>query len=161
MDLTSWPVGMRVVVRKGRPHPGARLRFEDVDGMRITVFVTNSTCGQLADLELRHRRRARCERRIRSAKDTGLANLQLRAFAANQIWCAVVASEITAWMRLLALTDHEGRRWEPKTLKFRLIKIPATLARSVRRARLHLAARAPFAQLALDGLSRLRALTPG
>jgi hypothetical protein len=59
--------------------------------MRITAFVTNMTKGQLADLELRHRRRARAEDRIRCAKDTGLANLPLHDFAKNQIWCALVA----------------------------------------------------------------------
>lgn len=163
MDLSAWPKGMRVIVRKERPHPGAQLRFEDVDGMRITAFVTNSTRGQLADLELRHRRRARCEDRIRLAKDTGLANLPLHSFAANRIWCAVVAlaAEITAWMQMLALHGHEARRWEPKALRFRLFTIPATLARSGRRVRLHLATRAPFARLALDGLERLGALAPG
>ncbi len=163
MDLTAWPKGMRVIVRKERPHPGAQLRFEDVDGMRITAFVTNSTRGQLADLELRHRRRARCEDRIRIAKDTGLNNLPLKSFAANRIWCAVVAlaADITAWMGMLALAGHEARRWEPKTLRFRLFTIPATLARTGRRVRLHLAARSPFAQLALAGLARLGALAPG
>ena len=163
MDLTGWPPGMRVIVRKERPHPGAQLRFEDVDGMRITAFATNSTRGQLADLELRHRRRARVEDRIRIAKDTGLANLPLHSFAANQIWCAVVAlaADITAWMGLLALHDHPARRWEPKALRFRLFTIPATLARSGRRVRLHLAARAPFSSLVLAGLERLGALAPG
>ncbi len=163
MDLSAWPAGMRVIVRKERPHPGAQLRFEDVDGMRITAFVTNTTRGQLADLELRHRRRARCEDRIRLAKDTGLANLPLHSFAANRIWCAVVAlaSEITAWMQMLALPNHPARRWEPKALRFRLFTIPATLARSARRVRLHLAARSPFAQLALEALGRLGALAPG
>lgn len=163
LDLSAWPEGMRVIVRKERPHPGAQLRFDDVAGMRITAFVTNSTKGQLADLELRHRRRARCEDRIRLAKDTGLANLPLHSFAANQIWCAVVAlaAEITAWMQMLALHGHDARRWEPKALRFRLFTIPATLARHGRQARLHLAARAPFASLALNGLQRLAALAPG
>jgi hypothetical protein len=163
MDLTGWPKGMRVIVRKERPHPGAQLRFEDVDGMRITAFVTNSTRGQLADLELRHRRRARVEDRIRLAKDTGLANLPLHSFDANRIWCAVVAlaAEITAWMQMLALHDHPARRWEPKALRFRLFTIPATIARSGRRVRLHLAARSPFAALTLSGLDRLGALAPG
>ncbi len=163
MDLTGWPTGMRVIVRKERPHPGAQLRFEDVEGMRITAFVTNSRTGQLADLELRHRRRARCEDRIRIAKDTGLNNLPLKSFAANQIWCAVVAlaAEITAWMQTLALHGHQARRWEPKTLRFRLFTIPATLARTGRRVRLHLAARSPFASLILTGLDRLGALAPG
>ena len=163
MDLTGWPPGMRVIVRKERPHPGAQLRFEDVEGMRITAFATNTTRGQLADLELRHRRRARCEDRIRIAKDTGLNNLPLKSFAANQIWCAVVAlaTEITAWMQTLALHGHAARRWEPKTLRFRLFTMPATLARSGRRIRLHLAARSPFASLILTGLDRLGALAPG
>ncbi|WP_083418410.1 IS1380 family transposase [Pseudofrankia sp. BMG5.37] len=62
LDLSGWPPGMRVIVRKERPHPGAQLRITDVDGNRITAFATNSRRGQLAALELRHRRRARCER---------------------------------------------------------------------------------------------------
>ena len=48
--------------------------YVNVDGNRITAFVTNSRRGQLANLELRHRRRARCEDRSRAAKATGLRN---------------------------------------------------------------------------------------
>jgi len=81
LDLSSWPEGMRVIVRKERPHPGAQLRITDVDGHRITAFATNTATGgpgtQLPDLELRQRRRARCEDRIRVSKDTGLLNLPL------------------------------------------------------------------------------------
>jgi hypothetical protein len=84
-DLTGWPPGMRVIVRRERPHPGAQLRTTDCDGHRITAFVTNTSRGQLADLELRHRRRARAEDRIRCAKDSGLANLPLHDFAQNQL----------------------------------------------------------------------------
>jgi hypothetical protein len=163
LDLTGWPAGMRVIVRKERPHPGAQLRFEDVEGMRITAFATNTVRGQLPDLELRHRRRARCEDRIRTAKDTGLTNLPLASFAANQIWCAVVAlaAEITAWMQLLAFADSEARRWEPKKLRYRIFTIAATLARSGRRTWLHLSARSPWSDLTLTGLSRLVDLAPG
>src|SRR5881227_2484156 len=75
LDLSGWPTGMRVIVREERPHPGAQLRFTDLDGYRFTAFATSTKGGQLADLELRHRRRARCEDRIRAAKDTGLRNL--------------------------------------------------------------------------------------
>ena len=35
LDLSSWPAGMRVIVRKERPHPGALLRFTDIDGLRL------------------------------------------------------------------------------------------------------------------------------
>ncbi|GGK29191.1 hypothetical protein GCM10011583_71380 [Streptomyces camponoticapitis] len=71
-DLSSWPTGMRLVVREERPHPGAQLRFTDVDGNRLTRFATDTKGGRLATLELRHRRRARCEDRIRNARNTGL-----------------------------------------------------------------------------------------
>ncbi len=91
LDLTGWPEDLRVICRKERPHPGAQLTITDVDGHRITAFATNTRTGQLADLELRHRRRARCEDRIRLAKDTGLTNLPLYGFDQNRIWCAIVA----------------------------------------------------------------------
>jgi hypothetical protein len=32
-DLSTWPKGMRLIVRKERPHPGAQLRFTDLDGL--------------------------------------------------------------------------------------------------------------------------------
>jgi len=34
--LKGWPKGMRLIVRKERPHPGAQLRFTDADGLRLT-----------------------------------------------------------------------------------------------------------------------------
>jgi Transposase DDE domain group 1 len=164
MELGSWPAGMRVIVRKERPHPGAQLRFDDVDGMRITAFVTNTSRGQLPDLELRHRRRARCEDRIRIAKETGLRNLPLHGFAQNQVWCAIVtlASDLLAWMGMLALTSHDARRWEPKRLRHRLFSIPASIARSARQTLLHLSDRAPWATVAVDAIHRLdRFRAPG
>lgn len=161
LDLSKWPSGMRVIVRKERPHPGAQLRITDLDGHRITAFATNTARGQLADLELRHRRRARCEDRIRNAKDTGLTNLPLHDFTQNQIWCAIVALavELTAWMQMLALTGHEARRWEPKRLRLRLFSIAGRLARTSRRVHLHLSRNAPWAGLVLAALAALSAQT--
>jgi len=169
LDLSSWPKGMRVICRKERPHPGAQLRLTDIDGMRVTAFATNTRTGgpgtQLADLELRHRRRARAEDRIRRiCKDTGLGNLPLHGFNANRIWCALVglAVELTAWMQLLALAGHDARRWEPKRLRLRLFTVPAVLARTGRQVWLHLAGKSPWAGLAADAVHRLRALAvPG
>jgi hypothetical protein len=159
-DLSGWPAGMRLVVRKERPHPGAQLRFTDADGLRLTAFVTNTTRGQLPDLELRHRRRARCEDRIRTAKDTGLANLPLHGFDQNRIWCAIVqlAMELTTWLQMLALTEHPARRWEPKRLRLRLFSIAARITRHSRQTLLKLSTHAPWADLLADALSRLHAL---
>lgn len=139
-SLTAWPAGMRVIARKEGPHPGAQLRLIDLDGHRITAFATNTRGGQLPDLELPHRRRARAEDRIRNAKDLGLANLPLHYFAQNRIWCAIVglAGELIAWMQLLALTHHQARRREPKRLRYRLFSIAVQLARTGRQTLLHL-----------------------
>ncbi|MBT2266047.1 transposase [Rhodococcus erythropolis] len=86
LDRTTWPTGMRVIIRKEHPHPGAQLRFTDSGGLRLTVFATNTVRGQVQNFELRHRRRARCEDRIRTAKDTGLSNFPLHGFDQNRIW---------------------------------------------------------------------------
>jgi hypothetical protein len=159
-DLTGWPPGMRVIVRKERPHPGAQLRFTDHDGLRLTAFVTNTRRGQLADPELRHRRRARCEDRIRAAKNTGLQNLPLHGFNQNQIWCAIVqlACDLIAWAQTLALHDHPAQRWEPKRLRLRLFFIAGRISRHARRTQLQLAARASWVELITTGLTRLAAL---
>jgi hypothetical protein len=144
LDLSAWPRGTRVIVRKERPHPGAQLRFTDIDGHRFTAFATSTKGGQLADLELRHRRRARCEDRIRAAKDTGLRNLPLQGFNQNQIWCELVAMacELLAWMQMLAL-DGPARKWEPKRLRLRL------------------AAAWPWANQITAAITRLQALPSG
>ena len=165
LDLSSWPAGMRVIVRKEKPHPGAQLRITGVNGWRVTAFATNTPAAggshrSCAHLELRHRRRARCEDRIRIAKDTGLTNLPLHDFDQNRIWLAVVALavDLTAWWQMLALAGHPARRWEPKRLRLRLFSIAGRLADHGRTRRLHLAASAPWAWLLLAGLDRLRAL---
>ena len=162
LDLKSWPDGMRVIVRKEVPHVGAQLRITDIDGHRYTAIATNQEKGQLAALEVRHRLRARCEDRIRNAKDTGLANLPLQAFAGNELWCHLVmlASEIMAWTQMIAFTGTRARRWEPKKLRARLFEIGGKIATHARQTILHLAATAPDVQLLLKGLKRVAALSP-
>jgi hypothetical protein len=160
--LDRWPAGMRVIVRKERPHPGAQLRFTDIDGHRFTCFATGARRGQLADLELRHRRRARCEDRIRCAKDTGLRNLPLKGFAQNQIWCEIVAlaRELIAWTQMLALTG-DVRRWEPKRLRLRIFSAASRLASGGRRLRLRLAERWTWAAEIAAAVTRLQAHPSG
>jgi hypothetical protein len=162
LNLTSWPKGMRVIVRKERPHPGAQLRFTDIGGHRFTAFATSTRTGQLADLELRHRRRARCEDRIRNAKDTGLRCLPLHGYDQNQIWCQIVAlaCELLAWTAMLALTGP-ARRWEPKRLRLRLLSAAGRIVRGSRRLKLRLAARWPWATQITGAITRLQALAPG
>lgn len=162
LDLSAWPEGMRVIVRRERPHPGAQLRFTDVDGYRLTAFATNTKGRQLADLEVRHRSRARCEDRIRIAKDSGLRNFPLKGFDQNRIWLAIVAlaGEVSAWAGLLGFGEDEARRWEPKRLRLRVFQVPAVLARHARRVVVRVKDTAPSARLLISAITRLRNL-PG
>ncbi len=86
----------------------------------------------------------------------------MHGFDANRIWChlVLVALELTAWTQLLAFGNGPARRWEPKRLRHRIFTVPATLARTGRRAVLHLKKDAPFAQLVLTGTATLAALAP-
>jgi DDE family transposase len=104
--LENYPAGIRVIVRRERPHPGAQLdAFEEADGWRYTAFATDTELGQLAHLDARHRAHARVEDRIRCGKDTGLDHFPSRTFAINQAWLSVVmlAVDLTAWTQQLLL----------------------------------------------------------
>ncbi|MFD3701010.1 IS1380 family transposase [Streptomyces sp. NPDC058646] len=161
--LKGWPQGMRLIVRKERPHPGAQLRFTDADGLRLTGFATNTTGIPIAALELRHRQRARAEDRIRNARATGLRNLPLHDTAQNQIWLEVVqiALDLLAWMPMLALTG-KSRRWEPRRLRLRLFSAVAQIVTTARRRHLRFARHWPWTDVITDALAQLEALpNPG
>ena len=158
----QWPAGMRVIARRERPHPGAQLRLTDHNGWRITCFATNtprSAGWRLADLEVRHRQRARCEDRIRGLKDTGLRNLPFHGYAQNRIWVEVVAlaADLLAWTQTLAFDEHEpARRWEPKRLRFRILAVAGRIIRTGRRRRLRLPRDWPWNRLIDTGWASLR-----
>ena len=157
----GWPPGMRVIARRERPHPGAQLRITDHEGWRITVFATNTRGGRLADLEVRHRLRARAEDRIRGLKDTGATNLPLQAFDKNQIWLelAQLAAELLVWTQLLAWHDQPARLWEPKRIRLRLLAVAGRVITTGRRRILRLSQRWPWADLVVGGHRRLAAIT--
>jgi len=157
--LDGWPKGMRLIVRKERPHPGAQLRITDADGMRITCFATNTTGRPIAELELRHRLRARAEDRIRAARATGLRNLPLHDTAQNRVWMEIVqiALDLLAWMPMLALTGR-ARLWEPRRLRFRLFSAAGQLVTTGRRRILRLARHWPWTGEITAALERLALL---
>jgi hypothetical protein len=160
--LSEWPEGTRLIVRRERPHPGAQLSFSDPDGRRFTCFLTDQQDEDIAELELRHRRRARVEDRIRCAKDTGLENLPFHALAHNEVWLELVliAQDLFAWAQVLVL-DGELALAEPKRLRHRLLHIAGRLVRSGRRTRLRLARDWPWAEALVAAFRRLRALPLG
>ena len=160
VDLSGWPPGTRLILRKERPHPGAQLRITDADGLRVTGFLTNTGPGgpgrQLADLELRHRRHARVEDRIRAAKDTGLRNLPFRDMAHNRIWVAIsaLAQDLLAWCARLAL-PAPATSYEPKRLRLRILAVAGRIVRTARRRVLHIDPDWPWANTIINAHTRL------
>jgi hypothetical protein len=99
------------------------------------------------------------EDRIRAARATGLRNLPFHDSAQNQVWLEIVqlALDLLAWMPMLALDDHT-RRWEPKTLRYRLLHTAARLTHGGRIACLRFPKHWPWTQLITAALARLRTL---
>jgi hypothetical protein len=163
LDLSRWTTtcpGMRVIVRRELPHPGATLdAFEVRDGFRYQAFTTNTARGQLAFLEARHRAHARVEDRIRTGKDTGLGHLPSRYQQINAVWVelALIAADLLALAQSMLLTDEpELHRAEPKTLRYRLLHTAARITRGQRRVFLRLAEHWPWALALARAFQRLR-----
>ena len=164
IDLSAWPAGSRVILRKERPHPGAQLRFTDLDGHRITGFLTNTPRGiipgQAAGLELRHRQHARVEDRIREAKASGLRNFPCHGQAMNAAWLEVVltAVDLVTWTQLISFADTPAlARCEIHTFRYRVLHVAARITRGARRTHLRLDKTWRWAAQIAAGFHRIRA----
>jgi hypothetical protein len=158
IDLSSWPQGSRLIVRRERPHPGAQLSFTDADGHRFQAILTDRA-GDAVELERDHRARARCEDRIRCAKAMGLELLPFGNFEMNAVWMELVliAGALLAWIDTLLLRG-ELSGLEPKRLRYRALHTAARLAFHARRATLRLERRWPWAEELAAAFARLREL---
>lgn len=159
LDLSSWPEGTRLIVRRERPHPGAQFCVFDAEGYRHTAFITDQGDADIVALDLRHRRRAKVEDAIRTGKDTGMRSMPFAAFAHNQAWLEVslIAQAILRWGALLCL-EGELALAEPKRVRQRLLHVAGKIVRSARRTTLRLPRAWPWADALAAAFARLRAL---
>ncbi len=167
VDMSSWPAGTRLILRKEHPHPGAQLNFTDSDGHRVTAFITDTppgvVPGQLGGLELRHRQHARVEDRIRQAKATGLRNLPCHRADANAAWLEIIlaATDLVAWTKLIGFTDHPKlATCEIDTFRYRVLHVAARITRAARQIRLRIDATWRWATAISQAWQRLRAAFP-
>ena len=163
VDLSRWPAGSRMIVRREIPHPGAQLSFTDIDGRRFQAFITDQTDSDIAYLEAVQRGRGRAEKLICNLKDTGCTNLPSADFQINQAWLttSLIAHDLLIWCQRLCL-DGDLARAEPKRLRYTLLHTAGIIARTGRRTRLRIAAGWPWATelvTAFDRCHQLRHLT--
>jgi hypothetical protein len=159
VDLSAWPEGTRLIVRRERPHPGAQFEVFDAEGYRHTAFITDQDGADIAALELRHRRRAKVEDSIRTGKETGMRSMPFAAFEHNQAWLEVslLAQALLRWNALLCLSGELALA-EPKRVRQRLLHVAGRIARSGRRTALRLPRSWPWAKALAAAFARLRAL---
>jgi hypothetical protein len=163
-DLSTWPEGSRLILRKERPHPGAQLTFTDIDGHRVTAFLTDTPRGvipgQAAGLELRHRQHARVEDRIREGKAAGLRNFPCRGWDENNAWLEAVlaAADLVCWAKLICFAHVPSlARCEIAAFRYRVLHAAAQLTRSARTTRLRIDRAWRWAAQIAEGFRRLRA----
>jgi hypothetical protein len=164
LDLSTWGEDARLICRRERPHPGAQLSlFDTSEGFRHTCFITNANALETdaAALECRHRGHARVEDRVRCWKDCGLQNLPFASFTQNLAWVAtsLVAGALLSWAQMICL-DGDLKVAEPKTIRYRLFHVAATLVRRGRRLVLRLDETWPWAETLRRAFLRLRATFP-
>ncbi len=138
VDLTAWPTGTRLIVRRERPHPGAQLTlFDTIEGMRHTAFITDQPGAEIARLELEQRNRARAEAIIRDTKACGLANLPFDDIVSNDLWMRLcfAANDLLAWAQHISL-EGSLRKATPKTIRHRLLHVAASISPAGRHLRL-------------------------
>jgi Transposase DDE domain group 1 len=162
IDLSAWPEGTRLIVRRERPHPGAQFQVFDAEGYRHTAFITDRPDVDIAALELRHRRRAKVEDAIRCGKETGMRAMPFAAFEHNRAWLelSLIAQDLLRWTGALCLTC-ELCLAEPKRIRQRLLHVAGRLVRSARRTVLRLPRSWPWAETLAAAFARLRALPAG
>jgi Transposase DDE domain group 1 len=134
LDLAGWPTGTRAICRREDPTPARSSASPTPTGTASRWLITDQDDPDVAKLELRHRRRARIEDRIRCGKATRLRNLPFDLLRRNQVWLELVlaAQDLFCWAQVLLL-DGDLKVAEPKTLRYRLLHVAARIVRHARR----------------------------
>lgn len=128
VDLSAWPAGTRLIVRREPLHPGARTSlFPDLE-YRYWGHYTDNHLGDPMCLDADMRAHAHVEDHIRRLKTSGLERFPFSELDANRAWMAVVcfAADLVRWFQLLALTGSWATA-EPKRLRWGLWHTPARI----------------------------------
>ena len=134
-------VTARLIVRRvkrlnPRRDEGQDELFTDATSYRYHAVFTDSPLSMLA-AEKNHRAHAIVEGVIAELKDNALAHLPSGNFQANAAWLVIAAITHNLTRALAVLAGPDRRRERAGTLRRKLISIPARIASSGRRLRLH------------------------
>ena len=160
--LDGWPADPRVIASRTPRGTNEQAPLGEDAAWRYGAFATNTPCGQIQWLDARHRTQAHVEDKIKELKAMGAEKLPTADAGRNAAWLqlAAIAVTLTAWLRHLAL-DGELKLAEPKTLRFRLLNIPAKIIHHARSTILKIPDDWAWADDLVTAWDRLHALHPG
>ncbi len=133
VDLSRWPEGTRLIIRRQPLHPGTQASLLPDLEYRFWGHFTD-LAGDPVELDRTMRAHAHVEDHIQRLKDSGLERFPFTDFEANQAWLQTVlwAADLVAWFQLLCLTGPLARA-RPKRLRWTLWHAPARIITTARR----------------------------
>jgi hypothetical protein len=159
--LDGWPDDLRVIASRTPRGTSEQAALGEDAAWRHGAFATNTPEGQIQWLDARHRTQAHVEDKIKELKAMGAEKLPTAHAGRNAAWLqlAAIAVTLTAWLRHLAL-DGDLKLAEPKTLRFRLLAVPARLVHHARYLIVKIPTGWAWADDLTDAWDRLQALHP-
>jgi len=133
VDLSKYPSGTRLIVRRESLHPGAQQSLFPATDFRYWGHYTDQA-GDPVALDVFMRAHAHVEEHIGRLKDSGLCRFPFSSLEANRNWlfCVTAAADLVRWFQLLCLDDALAAA-RPKTLRWTFFHAPGRLVRSARR----------------------------
>ena len=133
VDLTRWPEGTRLIIRRQPKHPGAQTTLLADLEYRFWGHYTDQE-GDPVELDREMRAHAHVEDHIQLLKDSGLERFPFTGRAANQAWLQTVmwAADLATWFQLLCLAGPLATA-KPRRLRWTFWHAPARIIRTARR----------------------------
>ena len=149
VDLSGWPEGTRLIVRREPLHPGAQRSLFPSENFRYWGFLTDQS-GEVAQLDKLMRSHADVEDAVCRLKDSGLARMPFTAWHPNSAWAAMamIGLALVGWFQTCCLTGALAKA-APKRLRWQLWHLPALVCRTARQVLLRLPQQHPGAEALL------------
>ena len=158
VDLTDWPAGTRMIVRREHLHQGAQRSLFPSTCYRYWGHYTDSA-GTPVELDAHIRDHAHVEDHIKRLKDSGLERFPFTNLDANRAWLQLVclAADLVRWFQHLCCTGELARA-EPKRLRWTLWHTPARIVRRTGREIIRIIEGWPTTTDLVDAHHRITAL---
>jgi len=157
VNLSNYPEGTRLIVRREPLHPGAQQSLFPSLEFRYWGFYTDQAGEAVALDAFMH---AHVEENISRLKDSGLLRFPFSSLEANKNWlfCVLAAADLVRWFQLICC-EGELALARPKALRWSLLHAPGRVVHSARRVIVRVLDGWPSAKVLLSAYRRIALLT--